>query len=119
MEFTTFGRHIMADIWGADFFVLDDLDLLERHMIEAAGKTGDEVLSVSSEKFEPFGCTLLVLSTESHMSIHTFPEKQYAAVDCFTFGSDKDPQPAIDFLTELLRPKNVITKKWIRGLHRT
>ncbi|MBW5445359.1 adenosylmethionine decarboxylase [Cohnella sp. CFH 77786] len=117
MQYSTYGRHIITDFWGVEFSVLNDLELLKQHMIEAAEHSGAKVLSVSSEKFDPFGCTILLLLSESHMSIHTYPEKKFAAIDCFTCGYDKIPQLAIEYLKLKLKPKELSAIRLIRGLH--
>jgi S-adenosylmethionine decarboxylase len=85
-------------------------------MIEAAARSHATVLSSSCEKFEPCGCTIVILLSESHLSIHTYPEKGFAALDCFTCGRDKNPKLAINHLIELLKPAEVYSKTLIRGI---
>ncbi len=116
MEYSTYGRHIIVDLWGVDFTVLNNVDYLEKIMIEAAEKSHATVLSVSCKKFDPFGCTILVLLSESHLSIHTYPEKGFAAIDCYTCGRNKDPKLAVNHLIGLLKPKQAFTKTLIRGI---
>ena len=116
MEYSTYGRHIIVDCWGVDFAVLNNVDLLQLKMVEAAEKSQVTVLDVSSKEFEPNGCTILVLLSESHLSIHTYPEKGFAAIDCYTCGTDKDPELAIDYLIQLFKPKEISTIKLIRGV---
>ena len=116
MEYSTFGRHVAVDTWGVDFSLLNDAELLQAQMVEAAEASGATVLSVQSKQFEPQGATVLVLLSESHLSIHTYPEKGFAAIDCYTCGDTVDPQVAIDYLVSVLRPENVHAKKLIRGM---
>jgi S-adenosylmethionine decarboxylase len=116
VQYSTYGRHIVTDIWGVDFNVLNDVDYLEQIMIEAAAHSRATVLSSSFEKFEPCGCTIVILLSESHLSIHTYPEKGFAALDCYTCGRDKNPRLAITHLVELLKPSEVYTKTIIRGI---
>ncbi len=75
MEYSTFGKHIIVDLWGVDFSLLDDIHFLERHLVVAADHSGAHVLNVSTKEFHPYGVTVLVLLSESHLSIHTYPEK--------------------------------------------
>jgi len=89
---------------------------LQAQMIEAAEASGATVLSVQSKQFEPQGATVLVLLSESHLSIHTYPEKGFAAIDCYTCGETVDPQTAIDYLVTMLKPEHVHAKKLIRGI---
>jgi S-adenosylmethionine decarboxylase len=116
MEYSTFGRHIAVDVWGVDFEKLNDAEFLTNHMVEAADVCGATVLSVQSKKFEPQGATVLVMLSESHISIHTYPEKGFAALDCYTCGETVDPQLAIDYLVSILKPERFYAKKIIRGI---
>lgn len=116
MEYSTFGRHVAVDTWGADFDVLNDAAWLEAQMVEAAEACGATVLSVQSKQFEPQGANVLVMLSESHLSIHTYPEKGFAALDCYTCGETVDPQAAIDYLVSVLKPERTYAKKLIRGV---
>jgi len=85
-------------------------------MVEAAEACGATVMSVQSKQFEPQGATVLVLLSESHLSIHTYPERGFAAIDCYTCGETVDPQLAIDYLVSALKPEKCYAKKLVRGL---
>ena len=71
---------------------------------------------MQSKQFEPQGATVLVMLSESHLSIHTYPERGFAAIDCYTCGETVDPQLAIDYLVSVLRPEKVFAKKLTRGI---
>lgn len=116
MEYSTFGRHIIVDLWGVDFSLLNDVHFLEHHLIDAANRSGAHVLNVSNKEFHPYGVTVLLLLSESHLSIHTYPEKKFAAIDCYTCGTSVDPQEAIDSIISVLKPERVHIKKLIRGV---
>lgn len=116
MEYSTFGRHVAVDAWGVDFEVLNNAGLLEAHLVEAAEACGATVLSIQSRQFEPQGATVLVMLSESHLSIHTYPERGFAAIDCYTCGEMVDPQLAIDYLVTVLNPEKTYAKKLIRGM---
>jgi len=116
MEYSTFGRHVAVDAWGVEYDLLNNADALQAHLVEAAEACGATVLSVQSKQFEPQGATVLVLLSESHLSIHTYPEKGFAAIDCYTCGETVDPQRAVDYLVETLKPQKVFAKKLIRGV---
>ncbi|MEW9701928.1 adenosylmethionine decarboxylase [Paenibacillus sp. SI8] len=117
MKYSTYGRHIALDVWGVDHAILDDIDFLRLILVKAAKESGAQVLSVSYKKFEPSGCTILVLLSESHLSIHTYPDEDFAAIDCYTCGKDVDPSLAIDYLLDILKPEKMYRKTLIRGLH--
>lgn len=116
MEHSTFGRHVTADVWGVDFDVLNNADLLEVHLVEAAEACGATVLSMQSRQFEPQGATVLVMLSESHLSIHTYPERGFAAIDCYTCGEMVEPQLAVDYLVSVLQPEKIYAKQLVRGL---
>ncbi|PFA60757.1 MULTISPECIES: adenosylmethionine decarboxylase [Bacillus] len=116
MDYSTFGRHIIVDLWGVDFPLLNDIHFLEHHLVSAADYSGATVLSVNKKKFQPYGVTVLVLLSESHLSIHTYPEKNFAAIDCYTCGTTVEPQIAIDYIVNILKPKEIHIKKLIRGI---
>ncbi|MEB3100402.1 adenosylmethionine decarboxylase [Ferviditalea candida] len=116
MEYSTFGRHVTVDTWGVDFEKLNDVEWLQSQLVEAAEVSGATILSVQSKQFEPQGATVLVMLSESHISIHTYPEKGFAAVDCYTCGETVDPQIAVDYLVSVLKPEKTYAKKLIRGM---
>ncbi|WP_027416696.1 adenosylmethionine decarboxylase [Aneurinibacillus terranovensis] len=116
MEYSTFGRHVAIDVWGVPFEKLNNAEFLQHHMVEAAETCGATVLSVQAKQFEPQGATVLVMLSESHISIHTYPEKGFAALDCYTCGDTVDPQLAIDYLVSILQPKQYHAKKMVRGI---
>jgi S-adenosylmethionine decarboxylase len=116
MKYSTYGKHIVVDVWGVDFRVLDNVDFLQQIMIDAAEKSRATVLSVTYKKFDPSGCTILIVLSESHFSIHTYPEEEFAAIDCYTCGKKVDPHIAVNYLMDKLKPKKMYTKTLIRGL---
>lgn len=116
MEYSTFGRHVAVDAWGVDFDLLNNAEALQTHLVDAAEACGATVLSVQSRQFEPQGATVLVLLSESHLSIHTYPEKGFAAIDCYTCGETVDPELAVVHLINVLKPKTFYAKKLIRGV---
>jgi S-adenosylmethionine decarboxylase len=96
------GKHYLLNLYGCSFSLLDNefflCDLLEN----AAEASGAHVLQTIYEKFDPQGVTVLCLLSESHISIHTWPEKGEAAADIFTCG-DSEPKIGCDILIEQLR----------------
>jgi S-adenosylmethionine decarboxylase len=85
------GKHLILDIHGCDPEILNDYDRLECIMYEALHLIGAKLLRLIGEKFDPQGVTLLALLAESHCSIHTWPEHNFAAIDLYTCGNDFDP----------------------------
>jgi S-adenosylmethionine decarboxylase len=103
------------DIWGIDFQLLNDVNQLEQQMKKAAEACGATVLSSQAQQFDPQGATVLVLLSESHLSIHTYPEKGFAALDCYTCGHTVDPMVAIEYMLDVLRPSQAFPKVLRRG----
>lgn len=113
--YSTFGRHIAVDAWGVDARLLNDEHWLTDQLVEAAIQAGATILGVQSKAFEPQGATVLVMLSESHISIHTYPEHGFCAIDCYTCGEDVDPELAVDHLLRVLAPERTFGKKLIRG----
>lgn len=82
----TRGRHLLVEYTGCDFNVLDDLKRVEALMRAAAVAAGTHIVASVFQPFEPQGVTGVIVVEESHLSIHTWPEHGYAAVDFFTCG---------------------------------
>jgi S-adenosylmethionine decarboxylase proenzyme len=96
------GRHLLLELKICNEEVLNDLDLLKRCLNEAAVQSGATVVGESFYHFSPHGVSGVVNIAESHISIHTWPEFRYAAVDVFTCGDDVDPEKAARIITERL-----------------
>lgn len=112
----TLGRHILAEIYGCDKEILDDKEYIERTMVNSALKSGAEVREVAFHKFNPQGVSGVVIISESHLTIHTWPELGYAAVDVFTCGDTINPWDACNYLTEKFKAKNMTATEVKRGI---
>lgn len=99
----TRGRHLLVEYHGCDAEVLDDLCGIERIMRRAAEAAGATIVDSIFHLFRPQGVTGVVVVEESHLSIHTWPERGYAAVDFYTCGGCK-PRRAHDVLVDALKP---------------
>lgn len=97
----TMGRHVISELWGCDFQKLNDIDGIERTFVQAALKSGAEVREVAFHKFAPQGVSGVVIISESHLTIHSFPEHGYASIDVYTCGN-LDPNVAADYIAEAL-----------------
>jgi S-adenosylmethionine decarboxylase len=95
----TAGRHVIAELWGCNADTLNDLHGLERLMVKAALESGAEVREVAFHKFAPQGVSGVVIISESHLTIHSFPEHGYASIDVYTCGDRIDPNVACDYIT--------------------
>ncbi len=100
----TLGKHIILEMYGCKFEDLDNMKLMLDTLEQAINKAKMTCLDIRSYKFNPQGVTALALLAESHMSIHTYPEKGYAAADIFTCGEEGNPFLAMDVLVDILKP---------------
>jgi S-adenosylmethionine decarboxylase len=116
VEYSTYGRHVIVDTWGVEYDLINDLDRLTKSMTEGLTKSGATIISVQAEKFFPNGITILFLLAESHFSIHTYPEKGFAGIDCYTCGKEIDPQKVIKPLLKYLAPQKVYEQVITRGV---
>jgi S-adenosylmethionine decarboxylase len=112
----TLGRHILAEIYGCDSEILNNKISIEKIMVESALKAGAEVREVTFHKFSPQGVSGVVIISESHLTIHTWPELGYAAVDIFTCGDKINPWDACNYMTELFKAKNMTATEVKRGI---
>jgi S-adenosylmethionine decarboxylase len=98
----TMGRHVISELWGCDFEKLNDMDAIEKIFVSAALRAGAEVREVAFHKFAPQGVSGVVIISESHLTIHSFPEHGYASIDVYTCGDRIDPNVAADYIAESL-----------------
>jgi S-adenosylmethionine decarboxylase len=110
------GRHILAEIYGCDTNTLNDKSFIEKSMVGAAIAAGAEVREVAFHKFSPQGVSGVVVISESHLSIHTWPELGYAAVDVFTCGDTVNPWDACNYLTDKFKARHMTATEVKRGL---
>ena len=111
----TIGRHLIAEFYRCDLDILDDVDRIRRGMLEAAERIGATVLGHSFHKFTPQGVSGTVVISESHLSIHTWPEYGYVAVDIYTCGG-LDPRPGFEQLRAQLGADSWRLQEILRGL---
>ncbi len=110
------GRHVLAEIYGCPHDALNDLHQVEQVMVSAALAAGAEIREVAFHKFSPQGVSGVVVISESHLAIHTWPEYGYAAVDVFTCGDRVDPWDACRSIVERLGATHMTASEVKRGL---
>ena len=103
-------KHILFDLEKCEFDLLNDESFIKETLEEASKVAKCEILKVETHKFEPQGVTGYALLAESHISIHTWPEKGIAKCDIFTCSSDNDPIAAIEYMKE--RFQTIHLKRW-------
>ena len=107
------GTHLIVDVWGAD--QLDDLELMECAMREAVEAAKATLLHIHLHHFTPNGgISGVAVLAESHISVHTWPERQFAAFDIFMCGGAK-PELAVKVLQTHFQPGQFQVKELLRG----
>lgn len=108
------GTHIILDCWGASH--LDDINHIEIALREAVEVTGATLLHIHLHHFTPNGgVSGVAVLAESHISIHTWPERDYAALDIFMCG-DTQPEKAIAVFEKAFKTSRIDVSKHLRGV---
>jgi S-adenosylmethionine decarboxylase len=107
------GTHLIIDLFGAKR--LDDLKHIERTLKRCVEVAGATLLHIHLHHFTPNGgVSGVAVLSESHISIHSWPEADYAALDVFMCGEAK-PQLAVPVLKEAFGARDVVVKEHLRG----
>jgi S-adenosylmethionine decarboxylase len=113
-EFSKYaGTHLIIELWDGEYFT--DKDKIQEIMLEAAEACSATVLSINLHEFSSNGVSGVVVLKESHISIHTWPEYKYAAMDIFVCGTC-NPHKSIPVLKEGFKAKSVQVIEIKRGL---
>jgi S-adenosylmethionine decarboxylase len=112
----TRGRHILFDVWGVDPDLLNDVARMRAAMLDAADAAGATVVDDRFHRFPVQGLSGVIVLAESHISVHTFPEHNYAAFDVFTCGSHVDPEEACRHLLRELHAERWFVRRVLRGM---
>jgi len=108
------GLHLLIDIWEAKH--LQNADIICQALTEGATACGATLLALNHHSFgEDGGITAIAMLAESHISIHSWPEIDYAAIDIFTCGSC-DPYLAIPVFKKLFESGNIKVTEYRRGI---
>jgi len=110
------GIHLLIELCSCNRQKLDDMGYLERIMAQAAEVAGATVLKTAFQNFNPQGVSGVVVFAESHLTIHTWPEYGYAAIDIFTCGSRVDPWKAAVYLRQELEAVDMQVRDFQRGI---
>ena len=109
------GRHFHGSYTGCDRAALEDLEQLEQEFTAAVVASGATIVNSVRHVFSPNGITILLLLSESHASIHTYPEYLSCFVDLFTCGKQCRAESFDEALRRYLRPEKSCTEIILRG----
>lgn len=111
----TIGRHLLAEFYDCDSGILNDPELIRQNLLDTARHLGVTIVGEVFHRFASGGVSGVLVITESHLSIHTWPESCYAASDIYTC-SGLDPAPGILYLASSLKAKQYRAQEILRGL---
>lgn len=110
------GIHLLIELRQCNPRLLDDLEYVKETMVEAAKFMDAQIIGESFHRFNPQGITGVLAIAESHLSIHTWPELDYAAADIFTCGLEQNPQAAARVIIERMESKDPSIQTIERGI---
>lgn len=109
------GRHVIIELWGCSD-VINDADHVKTAMVDAVRAANATLLNIYVHTFSPQGVTGVAVLSESHLSIHTWPEHGYVAADVFTCGATTNPQAAAEVLAQRFEAKQSVVTELQRGV---
>ncbi|NWF75833.1 MAG: adenosylmethionine decarboxylase [Nitrospirae bacterium] len=110
------GTHLLVELKDCNPEILKSLEKVKDLMVSAAKEARATIIDISFREFQPFGISGVVVIAESHLTIHTWPEYGYAAVDIFTCGETLRPEIAASYLVKKLECKNPSIVELKRGI---
>ena len=109
------GSQVVLDLYECETTHLDDLPWVKKTLVNAALAAEATIVQTVFHKFAPWGISGVVVIAESHLAIHIWPEKRYAAIDVFTCGDNVLTQAACAFLKREFRAGRSVQRRFRRG----
>ena len=110
------GTHLLVELKDCQNERLNDVSFIRQAMLDAALEAKATIVDERFHEFSPFGVSGVVVIAESHLTIHTWPEYRYAAVDIFTCGDSLKPEVAALHLANSFLSKNPSIHEVKRGI---
>lgn len=110
------GTHLLVELRDCNHEILKSLEKVRSALVSAAKEAKATIVDISFHEFNPFGISGVVVIAESHLTIHTWPEYDYAAVDIFTCGDTIKPEVAASYLIQQFESKNPSIVEMKRGI---
>ena len=110
------GTHLLVELRDCNPKIIKDLAKVKNALVSAAKEAQATIIDISFHEFNPFGISGMVIIAESHLSIHTWPEYSYAAVDIFTCGDLIKPEVAASFLIKEFESRTPSIVELKRGI---
>ena len=109
-------KHILFTLRGCPFELLDDEEFIRMLLYRATKECKATLLNLATHKFDPQGVTGVAMLAESHISIHTWPEKGMAVCDVFTCGDTAIPELGVEYMREQLKATDIVSNEFVRPL---
>jgi len=109
------GKHTICDLKNCNKEILNDLTLIETIVLNSAKEANLHVVEFNFHKFNPIGISGVTILAESHITIHTWPEYGFAAIDAFTCGESFDPTQVCRLIGEKLESQEINLSELKRG----
>ena len=109
-------KHILFTLKGCTKDLLNDEAYVRDIVYTASIKSNSKLLALHSHQFDPQGVTCIAMLADSHISIHTWPEKGMAVCDVFTCGDTAEPQKAVEYMQEQLKATDIVSNEFVRPL---
>ena len=106
------GVHLIIDCYDAQR--LDDIDFIEQTLIRCISASNATLINIHLHHFHPNGVSGVAVLAESHISVHTWPESNYAAFDVFMCGNTQ-PEACIEIMQEAFKPSRLTVNEHLRG----
>ena len=110
------GTHLLVELRDCNSAILKNLEEVRDALVSAAKEAKATIIDISFHEFNPFGISGMVVIAESHLSVHTWPEYNYAAVDIFTCGDVIKPEVAASSIIDRFECKNPSMVEMKRGI---
>jgi len=107
---------LLIELFDCDLSAINNLEAVKGALVEAAKRAQATIVDVVFHEFNPFGISGVVVIAESHLSIHTWPEYRYAAVDIFSCGDVLQPEIAANYLVEQFGSERATVVEMQRGM---
>jgi len=112
----TVGHHYIVEGSGCNPDVISRVEQVEQVLVRAAEVADVQIWAISFHRFRPMGVSGVVVISESHLSVHTWPEAGYVALDIFTCGDRAKPEAAVQHALKAFGATNMHITEVTRGL---
>ncbi len=109
------GSHCILELYECPNHLLNDFEFISEALKQAVKEAKSTLLKEVTHQFEPYGITALALLAESHISVHTWPEIGYVAIDMFTCGEHAQPEKACNYLAKAFQANKHVLLTLPRG----